>query len=339
MRKAFLLLSMVTTCAYAQFQPAQFQPFVYKPIKQDYTILQQSLEKLERVSNEANEQYSKLQLLLAEYGSKLYNDEETLLWFDDYKKKIARSYESMRGLGPYDARRYAIRKQGEIANDPELMARIRTANEYQAAVQSIRQCSDMSLQEKTDWIANHPYCFIPIANGEGEIIGGKLGTKAELEAYKAEVQRKARLLEEQNRARLYAMAHPFDNFDYARYDKVIDYPQYRFYPTPYSISDGLRISRIALSSTETRVEFEFTNTVFDRFNVKRGTYIKASGTNKLEFKRAENVAIDPYMSTFEKSGEILKFALIFPAIPPKTKSFLIAEQDKKGWKFKDIKIR
>lgn len=331
MRKAFLLLSMVTSCAYAQFQP-----IVYKPITPDYTILQRSFEKLDRVRNEATEQYGKLQLLLAEYGGKLYNDEETLFWFDDYKKKIERGYES---LGPYEARTYAIRKQGEIANDPELMARIRTANEYQAAVQSIRECSDMSMQEKTDWIANHPYCFIPIANGEGEIIGGKLGTKAELEAYKAEVQRKARLFEEQNRARLYAMAHPFDNFDYARYDIVIDYPQYRFYPTPYSISDGLRISRIALSSTETRVEFEFTNTVFDRFNVKRGTYIKASGTNKLEFKKAENVAIAPYMSTFEKSGEILKFALIFPAIPPKTKSFLIAEQDKKGWKFKDIKIR
>ena len=86
---------MVTTCAYAQFQP-----YVYKPRQQDYTILQQSLEKLDRVSNEATEQYSKLQLLLAEYGGKLYNDEETLLWFDKYKKNIERSYESMRGLGP-----------------------------------------------------------------------------------------------------------------------------------------------------------------------------------------------------------------------------------------------
>lgn len=339
MRKAFLLLSMVTTCAYAQFQPIvykQFQPIVYKPKTPDYTILQRSLEKLDRVRNEATEQYSKLQLLLAEYGGKLYNDEETLLWFDDYKKKIERGYES---LEPYEARSYAIRKQGEIANDPELIARIRTANEYQAAVQSIRECSDMSMQEKTDWIANHPYCFIPIANGDGKIIGGKLGTKAELEAYKAEVQRKARLLEEQNRARLYAMAHPFDSFDYTRYDKIIDYPQYRFYPT--NSSDGLRISRIALSSTETRVEFEFTNTIFNWFNVERGTYIKASGTNKLAFIRAENVAIAPSMSTFEKSGEILKFALIFPAIPQKVKSFLMAEQDKKGWgwKFKDIKIQ
>ena len=340
MRKAFLLLSMVTTCAYAQFQPYVFKGTqLYKPIQEDNTILQQSIEKLERASYEATEQYSKLQLLLAEYGDKLYNDEETLLWFDKYKKEIEQSYESMRGFGPYDARNYAIRKQGEIANDPELMARIRTANEYRAAVQSIRQRSDMSQQEKMDWIADHPYCFIPIANSDGKIIGGKLGTKAELEAYKAEVQRKARLLEESNRARLYAMAHPFDNIDYARYDKVIDYPQCRFYPTPYSISDGLRISRIALSSTETRVEFEFTNTVFNWFNVERGTYIKASGTNKLAFIRAENVAIAPSMSTFEKSGEILKFALIFPSIPQKAKSFLIAEPYKKGWKFKDIKVQ
>lgn len=334
MRKAFLLLSMISTCAYAQFQP-----YVYKPRQQDYSILQQSLDKLDRVNNEANEQFSILQMLLAEYGSKLNNDEETLIWFDNYKRRIESSFESMRTLGPYDARDYAIRKQGEIMNDPELTARIRTANEYRAAVQSIQERSDMSQQEKRDWIIDHPYCFIPITNSNGIIIGGKLGTKAELEAYRAEVERKARLLEEQNRARLYAMAHPFDNFDYSRYDKVIDYPQYKFYPTPYSISDGLRICKIALSSTETRVEFEFTNSVFDRFNVERGTYIKASGTGKLAFIRAENVAIAPSNSKFKKSGEVLKFALIFPAIPQKAKSLLIAEPDKKGWKFKDIKVQ
>ena len=172
MRKIFLLLSMVSTCVFAQYKP-----FVLQRQHQNNTILHQSLDKLDRVSKEADEQYCKLQLLLAEYGGKLNNDKETLLWFDDYKKKIARSYESMRSRGPYDARDYAIRKQGEIAVDPELMARIRTANEYHAEVQSILQRSDMSQKEKLDWIAEHPYCFIPIKNSEGEIIGGKLGTK------------------------------------------------------------------------------------------------------------------------------------------------------------------
>lgn len=325
MKKALLLLSFITTCTYAQY--------VYKPL--DYSILQQSIEKRNRAEQEANEQYSKLQLKLAEYGSRLNNDDETLLWFDDYKKKIDRSYISfLTSFGPFDARNYAIRKQGEIANDPELMARIRTANEYRATMQSIQQ-SNMSQQEKTDWIAEHPYCFIPIVNSEGEIIGGKLGTKAELEAYKAEILRKAHFLEEQNRARLYAMTHPFDNFDYSCYDKVIDFPQYKLHGT----SDKFIISRIALSSTETRVEFEFTNMYSNWFNVERGTYIKGAGTNKLSFIRAENIAIAPSQSIFKTNGEILKFALIFPAIPKKTKSILIAEPKKNGWKFKDIKIQ
>lgn len=325
MKKALLLLSFITTCTYAQY--------VYKPL--DPSILQQALEKRNRAEQEANEQYSKLLLKLAEYGSRLNNDDETLLWFDDYKKEIDRSYISyLRSFGPFDARNYAIRKQGEIANDPELMARIRTANEYRATMQSIQQ-SDMSQQEKTDWVAEHPYCFIPIVNSEGKIIGGKLGTKAELEAYKAELLRKARLLEEQNRARLYAMAHPFDNFDYSCYDKVIDFPQYKRHGT----SNKFIISRIALSSTETRVEFEFTNNYADWFNVERETYIKGSGVNKLSFIRAENIAIAPSKSIFKTNGEILKFALIFPAIPKKTKSILIAEPKKNGWKFKDIKIQ
>lgn len=325
MKKALLLLSFITTCTYAQY--------VYKPL--DSSILQQALEKRNRAEQEANEQYSKLLLKLAEYGSRLNNDDETLLWFDDYKKEIDRSYISyLRSFGPFDARNYAIRKQGEIANDPELMARIRTANEYRATMQSIQQ-SNMSQQEKTDWVAEHPYCFIPIVNSEGEIIGGKLGTKAELEAYKAEILRKAHFLEEQNRARLYAMTHPFDNFDYSCYDKVIDFPQYKLHGT----SDKFIISRIALSSTETRVEFEFTNMYSNWFNVERGTYIKGAGTNKLSFIRAENIAIAPSQSIFKTNGEILKFALIFPAIPKKTKSILIAEPKKNGWKFKDIKIK
>ncbi len=334
MKKIVFLFLIVANNTFAQYVPFNTQR------SSGVDLLQQSLDKLDRVNSEANEQYSRLQLLLAEYGSKLYNDEETLLWYDGYKKRIEQTFESMRGLGPYDARDYAIRKQGEIPNDPELTARIRTANEYHAAVQSIQQRSDMSQQEKIDWIAEHPYCFIPIANSEGRIIGGKLGTKAELEAYKAEVLRKARLLEEQNRERSYAMAHPFDNYDYSGFYKVIDYPQYKFTPSYYGwANNDVRITKIALSSSETRIEFEYTNSVYNWFNVERGTYLKASGTSKLSFVRAENIAIAPSKSTFEKFGEILKFALIFPAIPQKTKSLTIAEPDKKGWKFKDVKIQ
>lgn len=178
MKKLVFLFLFITNNAFAQYVPFNLQR------RDNIGVFHQSLEKFDRVGNEANEQYRKLQLMLAEYGDKLYNDEETQLWYYNYKKNIERNYESLKSLGPYDARDYAIRKQGEIANDPELMARIRTTTEYYTALRNIQQRSDMSQQEKKDWMLEHPYCFIPIVNREGEIIGGRLGTIVELDVDK-----------------------------------------------------------------------------------------------------------------------------------------------------------
>lgn len=336
MKKLSFLFLLITNYCYAQYIPFNLQR------SDNAAILQQSFEQMERRQNEANVQYSKLQMMLAEYGSQLKNDEATLIWFDQYKRNIASSFSSLSSLGWGDARDYAIRKQGEIANDPELMARIRTAKEYNAAVKNIQERKDMSQEDKQEWQLNHPYCFIPIMNSDDKIIGGKLGTKAELGAFYAEVERKAKLAEEQEKARLYAMSHPFDDFDYSRYDKVIDFPQYKYYSSYYRYStyqQEVTITRVALSSTETRIEMEWYNSSYDWCNVERGTYIKASGTDKLSFIKADNIAISPSRSTFKKSGEILKFALIFPPLPKKAKTFTLAEPDKRGWKCKDIKIQ
>lgn len=53
--------------------------------------------------------------------------------------------------------------------------------------------------------------------------------------------------------------------------------------------------------------------------MQRGTYIKASGTSKLFFIKAENIAIAPNQNEFKKYGEALKYALTFPALPNGTK--------------------
>lgn len=50
---------------------------------------------------------------------------------------------------------------------------------------------------------------------------------------------------------------------------------------------------------------------------------KASGTSKLFFIKAENIAIAPNQNEFKKYGEALKFALTFPALPNGTKKFTL----------------
>lgn len=73
MKKALVgFLLYLSSSSYAQY--ATFTPQVYQPKQHDNSILQRSLEQIERRNIEANEQYKKLQLLLAEYAGKLYND-------------------------------------------------------------------------------------------------------------------------------------------------------------------------------------------------------------------------------------------------------------------------
>ena len=324
--------------SYAQW--ATFTPQVYQPRQHDNSILQHSLEQIERRNMEANEQYSKLQSLFAEYASKLYNDEETLNWFYNYRQSINESFESIRNLGADEARDYAIRQQGELMIDPELNARVRTASEYVEKRQAIERSSDLSWKEKDEWKENNPYCFVPIKNAEGKVIGGRLGSKSEydelqmkIKREKEEAERQARLFEEQEKNRLYNMLHPFDNFDYNSYSKVINYPSIK------KGVNGIFVTKVALSDYETRVEFELQSQIqYQWCAIERGAFIKSSG-KKLQMLKADNIAISPYRTEFKNPGERLKFALTFPPLPSNAKSFSIEEPIKDGWKFKDIQIK
>lgn len=338
MKKAILgLLFCLSYSSYAQY--ATFTPQVYQPQHSDNSILQRSMEIIERREREANEEYSKLQMLLADYAGKLYNDEETLNWFNNYKKSISEAFGTLMGLGADEARNYAIREQGKITLDPELNARIRTAAEYIEMCQTIEKRSDLSWKEKDEWSNNHPYCFVPIKNGEGEVIGGRLGSKAEYddmllkkERERQEAERQAKIQEERENNRIYNMLHPFDDFDYSAYYKVINYPNIK------KGVEGIFVTKVALSDYETRVEFE----IYSQYPwcaIERRTIIKTSGSKDLQLLKAENIAISPNRTEFGKPGERLKFALTFPPLPSTAKSFTIEEPVKGGWKFKNIQVK
>ncbi len=338
MRKlSFLFMLMAFHYSFAQW--TTFTPQVYRPVQPDYSILQRSLEKIEQRRNEANEQYSRLMMLLGEYGMQLNGDEQTLIWFDNYKKDIQKSFNSLSAIGCWGkARNYVVRKQGEIANDPELQARIKTAQEYRATVANMQGRSDMSQEEKRKWIINNPYCFVAVKNNDDKVIGGRLGSKAELEQQLREieeqrlaVERQARIEAELEKTRLYNMSHPFDDYDYSSYYKVIDYPLYK----QSRDNSDIVITRIALSSSETRVEMELTS-YYAWCSIDYHTYIKPSSGSKLYLTSVDNIAISPSRVEFKNAGEKLKFALTFPALPSKAKSFTLSESVKDGWKFKNI---
>lgn len=348
MRKTIILslsILIMNTVMRAQFVP--FTPQEYKPVETDVSILQRSLERLEARENEAYNQYSQLQKELSEYSLKLNNDEQTLLWFDKYKNDITETFKQILRYGDYEmAIEYGIRKRGEIANDSELIARIRTSKEYQDKLQSIRLSSDMTQEEKNQWEINNPYCFVPFYGSDGKVIGGRLGSKSELDQQRQEAERKkqeaerlAKIEAENEKARLYKMEHPFDDFDYSGYEKVIEYPLCKSTP------DGMLVTKVALSQYETRVEIRLSNTVglyqypyVAWCCIDRQAYIKASNSQKLYLIKADNIAMSPSITQFKGPGEVLMFALTFPPLPSNAKSFTLSESSKDGWKFKDIKL-
>ena len=361
MKKSLLSFLGVTIslCTFSQHIPP-FQPFPqvelnYQPVKMgeyhpytsdytpdytpDYTLLQRSLQQMERRKIAASEAISNLHVAFANYNTLLHQDQETMSWFNNLRSTVIDNVEASRNMGNYgDALELATISMGELASHAELQARIRTNKEYEEKKLMVLS-SNLSYQEKQEWLDNNPYCFIPMFNNEGKVIGGRLGTKSELEQQiieaKKQAERKqqeiereakrkqlekeriAKLEEEREKARIYAMTHSFDNYDYSKYEKIIENPTYH----RNNNNAGVWISKIALSPTETRIEI----TCLSSYNIEwcsidPKTYIK-KGAKIFRLQRAFNIPIYPQKLIFKNLGEKLIFALSFPPLPSKTKSF------------------
>lgn len=138
--------------------------------------------------------------------------------------------------------------------------------------------------------------------------------------------------------RIYEYTHPFDNFSYAKYSKVINNPSYE------SKVGHIRITKVALSSCETRVEFKVTNRVGDKcfgwVSIDPCTYIYIpSLKRKVPMASVQNISVSPSETYFHFNDEELVFALIFPALPAKVRTFNLIESESSNWKFYNVRIR
>lgn len=141
----------------------------------------------------------------------------------------------------------------------------------------------------------------------------------------------------QERQRMYRYTHPFDNMSYAKYTRVIQNPTYETLST-------VQITKVALSSQETRVEFVVNNRTANGYvnsvSIDPCTYIFLPIIKKKKnMFYAENINISPMETKFYFHDEKLVFALVFPALPPTTKTFSIIEPGNNCWQFHNIRIR
>lgn len=140
--------------------------------------------------------------------------------------------------------------------------------------------------------------------------------------------------------RNYQYTHPFDSFDYSHFSKIILNPTYE----SKSTSTNIKITKIALSQQETRIEFLLSNRIgvhcFNWACINAQTYLYIPSSKKrYPLYNAINIALAPNKTYFHHEDEQLVFALVFPPIPSTTKTFNIIEQEKAGWNFYNIHLK
>lgn len=138
--------------------------------------------------------------------------------------------------------------------------------------------------------------------------------------------------------RIFRYTHPFDNMDYSMFTKVINNPTYE------SKQTLLKITRIAKSSSQTRIEFLCSNTVgnqsFGWVNIDRGVYLyDPIHKKKYPYVYSENISVAPNKTEFHFANEQLVFALIFTALPENIDQIDLIEPNGSDWIFNNIKVK
>jgi tetratricopeptide (TPR) repeat protein len=168
----FLVMALSANIALAQFKPTVFQPQTYQPQTTDYSTLERSFQIQENRSNMAYQKYSELAQLIREKRQRISNDRETLEWFSNNIDTRLKDVKEWLSVGDYQgAIERATKAIGDINSNTELIRRIQTYEEYQNIVRYIQERTDLSYQQKQEWMELYKYKFVPILNAEGKVIG------------------------------------------------------------------------------------------------------------------------------------------------------------------------
>ena len=122
----------------AGYAPAVFNPIEFQPVEADYNILNKAMALQEERQKEAIEQTSTIKSALGKVREELHRDPETLAWFDAKANEIENNLNVAAQVGDYaNVINLAKQEAGNLANDPELTARIRNNKEYEARMQEL----------------------------------------------------------------------------------------------------------------------------------------------------------------------------------------------------------
>lgn len=158
----------------SEYKPLTYTPTPYTPTRSDPTRLQRSFEEREQRANKANQAFLDLIEFCNQLKSQIAPSERD--WFKNYTDSICDEIEEQIRIGNYQtAHRMSISSKSEIRNDPMVMYRIDSYNQF---------CDDMQnhglynynngrvTQTTYEWFCiQNQYKFMPKYDSMGKIIG------------------------------------------------------------------------------------------------------------------------------------------------------------------------
>lgn len=158
------------------FQPAVFNPMEYKPIEQDFSILERAMAKQEARQINAIEKESAVDVALGKIEAELHNDPETQNWFNNYKDNIRQQIANATDAGDYSgAINIATRLAGQVSSDSAILGRVKANQEYQTRVDETHKravAGKISADTERWWLANNQFKYEDVTDNNGNIIGG-----------------------------------------------------------------------------------------------------------------------------------------------------------------------
>lgn len=160
----------------AGWTPAVFSGIEYKPVANDYSLLNRSMALQEERQNKAIQQRSSLDVTLGKIKASLPNNTETNEFINNLETKINKKINNAVDNMDYSsAMNIAIEEAGNLAKDRELIDRIRDYERYNELIEEItklqkeRHISAKSAKylkefNKYEYNANNPwdYTVVPV---------------------------------------------------------------------------------------------------------------------------------------------------------------------------------
>ena len=171
----FFVLAVTLAVCYGQstFNPVRFNP-VYGTVQTpDASILQRSLDRRAQQREKAAEKYAEFSEFVASLIDQLYQDEETLIWYQNLTSPMLKQIQENMDVGDYSiAITNATECKSFLKLNAELRGRISSCSEYYYARDMIVSRTDLTQEQKQNWLNTYTYKFVPIIH-DGKIIGAK----------------------------------------------------------------------------------------------------------------------------------------------------------------------